>query len=132
LRALLAVLVGLAVAVGVVWSIQLVGHQVYPPPADLDFGDVEEFGAYVAELPTGAFAFLLAAWAIGTWAGAALAGALGKGPRPAVVVGLLLLVATVVNLALYPHPTWVAGAGVALVIAATALAARGARRRARR
>ena len=79
-----------------------------PPPPGLDFGNPEALGAYTATLPFAAFAVVGAAWILGAIAGGAVAGRLG-GARADVdggIVGLLLAVASVVNLLAYPHPAW--------------------------
>ena len=132
MRAVFAVLVGLAVALALIFGIELIGHTIWPPPAELDATDPEALAAYVGTLPFGALAIVLVAWIAGAFAGATVAGRLGRvrSGRPALVVGALILAATVANLAAIPHPTWVATAGLAGIVLATAAAVKGSRRHA--
>ena len=52
---------GLMMGLMLVWLIQQIGHTVYPPPVDVDFGDPEAVRAYIAALPIGAILFVGAA-----------------------------------------------------------------------
>lgn len=133
MRSFLAVIAGMLTAFAVVAGVEMLGHTVYPVPADLDPADPESLKAFVAGLPAGAFAFVLAAWILGTWIGGTVAGliARSRSGRPSLIVGCLVLAATVSNLAVIPHPTWVAAAGLGGIVLATALAVRRARAAAR-
>ena len=112
---------GVAIAMLLVWLVQTLGHAVYPPPADLDISDLEAMKAYVGTLPIGAFLFVIASYFIGTAAGTCAACAIGTMlPRVfAMLIGCVMLIATTMNVAMIPHPTWfIALAVVAIVVAA--------------
>ena len=53
IRKLLAAVIGIVVAMLTIWAVQTLGHLVYPPPADIEFGDQDEVRAFVAALPVG-------------------------------------------------------------------------------
>lgn len=111
---------GALVAVGLIWIIEIVGHTVYPPPADLDFTDTEAVRIYVAGLPLGAFLFVGGGWFIGTLGGTIAACHVGNAqPKVfAIVVGGLMLIATAFNLATIPHPVGFSIAGISGIIIA--------------
>ncbi len=124
LRYLLAFLAGAIVAGFVVAGFEALGHAVYPPPAGLDPGNLEQVKAAVASMPAGAFLFVLFAWAAGAYAGGLVAARIAPGRRGvlAAVVGALVLAAVVANLAMIPHPLWFAALGIVAVLASISLA----------
>jgi hypothetical protein len=93
LRKLAAAVVGIIVAIAAIQVVELLGHLVYPPPADIEFDNVEQVREFMASLPTGSILFVGAAWAVGTFLGT-LAGALLSKSKPlpyAIVVGGIVL-----------------------------------------
>ena len=103
-----AAVLGIIVAGLIVAAIEALGHTVYPIPPDIDFKDPIQFGNYVQSLPIGAFLFVAGGWTSGTLGGGLLACFIAK-EKPFVysgIVGGFILVATVVNLIMIPHPLW--------------------------
>ena len=111
---------GVFIAFGLVWLVEMIGHSVYPPPADIDFSDTEAMWTYVAGLPLGALLFVAGAWSIGAFAGTIAACRIGTAnPKIfAMVVGGMVLVATAFNLVMIPHPMWFSISGVIGIIVA--------------
>lgn len=111
---------GIIIAIALVWLVEMLGHSVYPPPADLDFADADAMRNYIATLPIGAFLFVGGAWFVATLVGTFAACKIGSA-KPVVfagVVGGLMLLATAANLVMIPHPLWFAVLGVAGVVVA--------------
>ena len=110
---------GIVIAMLAVWLVQLVGHAVYTPPAGLDSQDLDAMRAYIATLPLGAFLFVIASYFVGTLAGTCAACAIGTMlPRVfAILIGCLMLIATAMNVAMIPHPTWFIVAAVVAIFA---------------
>ena len=101
-----AAVLGIIAAGGIVAVVEALGHAVYPIPPDVDFNDPVQFGNYVQSLPVGAFIFVAGGWTSGTLGGGLLACFIAR-ERPFVysgIVGGFILVATVVNLMMIPHP----------------------------
>ncbi len=121
IRKLAAAIVGIAVAMLIIRLVEMLGHFVYPPPAEIDFGDPEEVRAFIATLPVGSILFVGAAWASGTFLGT-LAGALLSGAKPlpyAVLVGGIVLAGAITMLLIIPHPWWfTVAAPIAIIVAA--------------
>lgn len=126
MRKLLAVLLGLVVAFALVALIEAAGHIVYPPPPDLDFTDTVALTEYLQLMPVGALFFPLAAWTLAALAGGLVACRIA-GEKPllfATVVGAVVMAATIVNLVMLPHPTWVSISAIVGITLAIFLAAR--------
>lgn len=124
LRDVVGAVVGIAVAMATVWLLEMAGHYVYPPPAELDVRNTEAMMDYVASLPIGALLFVLLAYVIGTFDGVFIGAWIGRA-KPvvfALVVSVLMLVATITNLIMIPHPLWFSIASVAGIIVAAWLA----------
>ena len=107
-------ILGIAVAVALVWVVETIGHSIYPPPADLDTGDMDVMRAYVDTLPLGALLSVAAAWFIGSFGGTFVACKVGTA-RPLVyvlVVGGMMFAGAAFNLTIIPHPMWFSILGV--------------------
>ncbi len=117
LRFALSCITGIITAIVLVSIIESIGHRKYPPPTDLDWTDKEAVGAFVKTLPTGALLYVLAAWVIGAFVGSTVGGLMARPFRVfvAVVVGAFVLMASVFNLVMIPHPVWFAISAVVLV-----------------
>ena len=121
IRKLAAGVAGVAVALLTIQLVEMLGHLVYPPPTDFEFGEPDEVREFIASLPVGSILFVGAAWAAGTFLGT-LAGALVSGSKPlpyAIVVGGMVLAGAATMLVLIPHPWWFTiSAPIAIIVAA--------------
>jgi len=107
-RNLLAGTASLATAIALIALIQQLGHLLYPVPTDVDFADPDAVREYTASLPFFAILFVAISYAVGTLVGVLVGASIGTA-KPllfAVVVGGFVLVATIANLVLIPHPLW--------------------------
>lgn len=124
IRKLAAAVVGLIVAMLTIQLVQTIGHLVYPPPTDFEFGEPEEVRAFMSTLPIGSILFVGAAWAAGTFLGT-LAGAVISRSRPlpyAIVVGGIVMAGAITMLIIIPHPWWFTIAAPISIVAAAILA----------
>ena len=119
-RNILAGVAGVVVAMAIVWFVEVIGHNVYPPPPELNFADKEAMRDYVATLPVGALLFVAAAWFLGTLGGTLVASRFGKASSTvyALIVGGIVLLATAANLVMIPHPIGFSIPAVAGIIVA--------------
>src|SRR5210317_478602 len=88
---------GVIVAIALVWVVELIGHSIYPTPADLDYGDTDVMRAYIDTLPLGALLVVAIGWFAGSLGGSFVACRLGTA-RPliyALVVGGIMLAGAV-------------------------------------
>jgi hypothetical protein len=124
IRNLAAAVAGVIVAMVAIQLVQMLGHLVYPPPADIEFGEPEQVREFMATLPVGSILFVGAAWFVGTFVGT-VAGALvaRSGAVPyAIVVGGFVLAGAILMLVVIPHPWWFTIAAPLSIIAAAILA----------
>jgi hypothetical protein len=109
---------GVIVAVILVWVIEEIGHSIYPPPPGLDFSDPEAMKAYVDSLPLGALLSVAIAWFAGSLGGTFAACRLGAARSIvyAPIVGGMMFVGAAINFAAIPHPWWFLIIGVAGIV----------------
>ena len=103
-----AAIAGLFTGFVLIYLIEMLGHAIYPPPANLDFSNPDAIRPYIATLPIVALLFPMFAWFAGTFAGSIVASIIGDAKPwiyPALVGGLIFS-ATVANLIAIPHPMW--------------------------
>lgn len=124
-RKIIGVIAGLAVGVIVIYAVETLGHQLYPMPPGVDMENPEAMGAWIETLPAGAFAIILGAFIGGGFAGGAVATLIARDrPVPALIVGGLLTVAGIANVAMIPHPLWFTIVSVLVYLPAAWLGAR--------
>lgn len=124
-RKFLAVVAGLVVALLLVMLIQKFGHSLFPPPADMDTGDQEFMRKYVASLPWGPLAFVIASYVLSAFCGGLVAAMLA-GEWPLIfsgIIALAVLAGAVSTMVMIPHPTWFAIAAVGGIVLAAFMAA---------
>lgn len=121
IKNILAVVAGLAAAFATVWLVMFFGHSVFPPPAGLDVNDRAQMQAYVESLPVAPLLFVLASYYLGTLLGILVADWLAPGGalRNALIIGALMLAATIANLVMIPHPMWFVAAAVGGIVLIT-------------
>ena len=125
LRDILACVAGVAIAFLIVFLADELSHMMYPPPPGLDFSDPEALRPYIATMPIGAFLFILASSIVAAFIGTLVACYIGtiKPLNCAIVVGGIVLAASIANFIAIPHPSWLAIATMAGVVAAAWFAA---------
>ena len=125
-RKIIALIVGLAVAVITVMLVQKLGHHLYPPPEGLDPADEEFMKNYVASLPWGPLSIVIASYVLATLAGGWVAASVA-GEKPMLfsgIVALFVLAGAVSTMIIIPHPTWFMVTAVVGIIVAAMVAAR--------
>ena len=126
LRAVVATIVGVVVAVFFVGTIEGLGHFVFPPPPGVDPNNPEQLAKLINAMPLGALLFVVAAWIIGAFCGALAATriATNSAPVPALVVGAVVTLSILYTFYIIPHPLWMMAAGLALPLPTAWAAAR--------
>jgi len=120
---LFSILTGVVVGALVIGLLEMADHKINPMPEGLDLSDPNALKAYIAGLPISAFISILLSHGIGALAGGFVASKMAKVQKrgAAMFVGLILVVAAVLNLMAVPHPTWFSVADI-LVYTPMALA----------
>lgn len=108
IRNIIAGVVGVVVALAIIALNEKLGQMVFPPPEGIDFSDPEIVQPYLASLPAWALLQVMAGWVIGVFVGIMVATTISLASPAifALVIGGLILAATVANLIIIPHPMW--------------------------
>jgi len=130
-RTVLGVLAGLLAMFVVITAVQLLGARLYPPPAGLDLHDPTALATMMAQMPLGALAFVVLAWALGALAGGWVAARISRlHPRiAAALIGLAVVAGVLMMILSIPHPLWMSALGVLLPVPLALAGARLARSR---
>jgi hypothetical protein len=107
----------------VVYSMDMLGHQIYPVTSGLDPARPETIIEYLKTAPVGALLWVALAQAAGAFSGGSIAMAISKTKRAALVYGIIALVFGAVNILTVPHPPWLEGLLVILPIPSAMLGA---------
>lgn len=125
MRRFAGVLIGVIIAIGLIATIQTIGHAVYPAPASVDFRDRETVAGMLAEAPVGSLLFVIGAYVSGVIGGGLIAALIAR-ESPALfawAMGGFVLAGAIVNMYSIPHPLWLAIAAVAAIAAAACFTA---------
>jgi hypothetical protein len=99
---------GVGSAFLVVAAIELVAHAIYAPSVMPDVSTPEAMAAYVDSMPLGAFLLVLAAYVAGAVVGGIVGIVIAR--RHAMLFAFLgggvILLASILNFVMVPHPTW--------------------------
>ena len=112
LKVVAALVAGLIVALATIYVVWLIGLQVYPLPIEGGIRSLESDGALIRSMPTGALAFVAAAWFAGAFIGASTAAHISRRLWPAWVVSALVALISISNIVMFPHPEWMQLAAV--------------------
>jgi len=101
-------LFGIIVAIALIAVVQMIGHNLYPPPSGTDFEDPAAVRALIEQAPVGALLFVIASYVVGTFGGGFITGLIARDSTPmyAMIVGGFVLAGTFLNLVSIPHPVW--------------------------
>lgn len=119
LKKILALVVGLVICVGTVALLEQLNHSLFIPASasTADSHDPSVATAFMKNLPVAAYLMVLFAWLAGTAFGIAAASLLIRRVSRLfvpVITGIMLL-STIANFYLLPHPTWLMIAAVVLI-----------------
>lgn len=108
LRNILAVIGGLVTGSAIIYIIQIIGHEIFPPPEGLDPTDPESLRMYSDRISAGALWMVILAYAAGALTGGFVSALIAPTTAKivALVTGGIFTVFGVINLMLIPHPTW--------------------------
>jgi MFS family permease len=128
-RTIAGVVVGVVVAWLAIMLAEFASAPLHPMTAGFDMHDPASVATFVATLPIAALLLVLAGWVLGALIGGYVAARIARKPRPALAVGIVIVVGVIVNAVMIPHPLWMTIAGVLLPVPAAWLGARLATRR---
>lgn len=116
IRTIIAVVIGIVVAMATVTGIEGIRHDLWPAAAGLDPKNIDHVGAIVLAAPFVANAMIVVGWTVGSLLGGFVAGLIAPtGNRFATMLpGVLIAVGCAAVGAVVPHTYWMPIAGVIL------------------
>ena len=123
-RTIAGVVVGVVVAWLTIMLAEFASAPLHPMPAGLDMRNPESVAAFVATLPASALLLVLSGWVLGGLVGGYVAASISRKPRPALTVGVVIVLGVIANAVMIPHPMWMTIAGVLLPVPAAWLGAK--------
>ena len=124
LRKILGVLAGILIAGVTVGIVEGIGHQIYPPPADIDLKNAEDMKQLMSVIPFGAKLSVVIAWFLGAFVGAFVALKITNWAPAGWIVAAFIIAGGIYTMTLFPHPVWMMACGVLLPLVAAFLASR--------
>ena len=124
LRGILGSIAGVAIGTMVIFGIEVLGHHVYPFPPGVDPKDHEALVKFMKTAPLGAWLFVLAGYAAGSFVAGASGTWIGKKPWICWVSGGLLMVMGFFGLLMTSPPAWFWAVSLALYLPASWAGAR--------
>jgi hypothetical protein len=120
LRSGLGVLAGVVVGGLLIGGVEMFSSRFYPLPAGTNPSDQQALASHISSLPASAFVWVLAAWMIGTLAGAWVAARIAQRKHliHGAVIGAVFLALGIANMLAIPHPVWVWVCGIVIFIVA--------------
>jgi len=117
-------ILGIAIAIAIVFLSDQLSSMLYPVPPELDSGNLEELGRHFATLPVSAFLLAIAGRVIATFVGAVVAGRIGNASSwiYPTFVGGFVFAATTARLIAIPHPHWFSAVLLTSILASAWLA----------
>lgn len=118
MRKLGGILLGAIVGYVIVSAIEMINLLLFKPPAGLDFKDPAAMARYIESLPQSAFVLVVVAWLIGAFVGVVIATRVARWRVAGLIVGMLMIGATVSNFFRFNHPIWaIVAAVIGLLVA---------------
>lgn len=110
-RKILAVVVGMITAVGIIWVAYMVSSMMAPfYPKNMEYMTREEMAAYMLTVPISTFIIVLIGYALAGFAGGFISTKMGRrwshGMTLSLVVGFLLTVGALLVATAWPQPGW--------------------------
>ena len=105
-RRIAGVIAGLIATWIPVGGMEMLTHNLYPPPPGTDMSNFAAVKVYVGSLPPTALILVLLGWLIGTLLGTFVAARIGRSLVTGYTVGAVLLAAGIFNAFAIPQPVW--------------------------
>lgn len=120
MKLFIATVLGILAAGLGIWVLELLGHMLFPIPFEIQVDDIEAFKAAMYKIPFTSLMAVVLAHGVGVWIGMFVARMVDKTSHaPMYGVSSFIMLFTVINLLMIPHPTWFTIADIGIIIFAT-------------
>jgi hypothetical protein len=119
MRTFLASILGIAVSFIIVFLVEMISMNLFPIRMKIDPKNIEALRSMINNIPLPALITIIIGHGLGMFLGTFAANKVQpKSLTPMLMIFLLMLIATISNLAMIPHPIWFMIADVGIVILA--------------
>jgi len=126
MRAILAVIVGIVVSFSVILLMEELGVRLFPSRMKINPNDLEAMRSMMNKVPVPALLIVILGHGLGMFLGAFVSNRIQpKSLNALLIIFLLVLLGTISNLAMIPHPLWFNIADIGAVLLAATIAWRG-------
>lgn len=120
-RKILAVVVSMITAVGIIWVAYMISSMMAPfYPKNMEYMSRDDIAAYMSTVPISTFITVLIGYAIAAFAGGFISTKMGRRWSPGMslagVVGILLTVGALLVTRLWPQPIWFIAASLIVFV----------------
>ena len=116
LKTVAGIAAGLIVSLAAIYVIWLVGLQIYPMQTEGSLQSLESQGAMIRSRPTGALAFVAAAWFGGAFIGGLTAAHISRRLWAGWLIAAFVALVSIANIVMFPHPEWMQLAAIVVPI----------------
>ena len=105
---LLAIVIGIVVAGIIIMSGELALSKIYQLPEGINVEDKQQMSIAISRMPSYLFMLLLLTHAVASFIGGIVATLLSNRTEqlPAIIVGIILTIAGIINVLQFEHPIW--------------------------
>lgn len=114
MRKLFGTIAGVAIAILVIFGLEIVASHLFPALADFETADDAEIAAMIAQMPLAAKLTIVAGWGLGAFAGALVAFRAARWEAAGWMVAIFVVAGGIINITTIPHPLWMQLCAVAL------------------
>ena len=123
MRTISSALIGIITCFVIIYAIEMIGMNLFPVKVKINPKNYNEFKALIDSIPLPALIIIIVGHGISLFAGVFVSNKIqNKSTIPFLLVFLVMLMATISNLAMIPHPIWFKIADIGIVCLAGLIA----------
>lgn len=123
MRTFFAAVLGIVVSFIIVFLVEMIGMNLFPIKMKVDPKNIQALRSMINNIPLPALITVIIGHGLGMFLGAFAAFKIQpKSMTPMLMIFLLMLIATISNLAMIPHPMWFMITDVSIVVLAALIA----------
>ncbi len=119
MRTISSAIIGIITCFVLIYAIEMIGMNLFPVKVKINPKNYNEFKALIDSIPLPALIIIIVGHGVSLFAGIYVSKKIqNKSSIPFLLVFLVMLMATISNLAMIPHPIWFKIADIGIVILA--------------
>ncbi len=124
LRKILGAIAGVVISVVVIKLMEMIGHQLFPIPGEIDVSDPDSIATYMDQIPLGSKISVVVSWTLGSLIGGVAGGRIAGARWASWPPGAFTMFGLVMIAMMIPHPIWMLVSGAVGIAGGTFIADR--------